>query len=104
MLTLGQKLHIVRKRKGINLATLAATCKSTAGYMSSLERDKIANPSITMIRRVADALGVSMAYLLDDAIEAETGDHELAALINRIAAMNDSERDLVAKFVAVVGS
>src|SRR5262245_4988065 len=101
MTTIGDKMHAVRKRKKITLTALAQQVGSTAGYLSMLERDKVPNPSVTVFRRIADALDVSVSYLMDDNAAFE-GDYVVSAIMNRVIALQPEQREVVAKFLTAI--
>jgi transcriptional regulator with XRE-family HTH domain len=102
MTTLGQKLYATRKKNRFTLAALAKVVGSSPSYLSSLERDLIPNPSVTIIRRLADAMEVSVAFLLDDSTEFETGDQAIAALVNRVINLDNVKRAALEKFLTAI--
>lgn len=60
--TLGADLRALRKARGLTLATLAETLGRSVGWLSQVERDK-SEASITDLRQLAAALGVSVSIL-----------------------------------------
>jgi transcriptional regulator with XRE-family HTH domain len=60
--TLGADLRALRKARGLTLAHLAATLDRSVGWLSQVERDR-SQPSITDLRHLAAALGVSVSML-----------------------------------------
>lgn len=60
--TLGADLRALRKARGLTLADLAATLGRSVGWLSQVERDK-SDPSISDLRDLAAALGVSVSML-----------------------------------------
>lgn len=59
----GKGLRSVRKSRGISQEQLAAMCDVDRSYMGSIERGS-QNPSLLLIKRVADGLGVPVSALL----------------------------------------
>ncbi len=62
---LGDVLRRLRGAKGLTQAELARRAKITDEYVSMLESGAKQNPSLAVLRRLAKALGVSVAELLE---------------------------------------
>lgn len=62
---LGEKIRNKRIELGMSLKELAEKTGFTSGFLSQIERD-MAEPSITSLRKIADALGVAVFYFLMD--------------------------------------
>ncbi|MCL5039071.1 MAG: cupin domain-containing protein [Firmicutes bacterium] len=62
---LGEKIREKRQEKGISLKELAERTQLTPSFLSQVERD-LAEPSITSLRKIAEALEVPIFYFLVD--------------------------------------
>jgi len=62
---IGEKIRAKRVENGQSLKELAEKTGLTASFISQVERD-LAEPSITSLRRIAEALGVPIFYFLLD--------------------------------------
>ncbi|MEW6661592.1 MAG: helix-turn-helix domain-containing protein [Bacillota bacterium] len=62
---LGETIRRIRAEKGLSLRELADMTELTPSFLSQVERD-LAEPSITSLRKIADALGVPIFYFLMD--------------------------------------
>jgi transcriptional regulator with XRE-family HTH domain len=60
--TLGADLRALRKARGLTLQDLSETLNRSVGWLSQVERD-LSDPSITDLRHIAKALGVSVSML-----------------------------------------
>jgi len=60
--TLGADLRALRKARGLTLNDLSDTLNRSVGWLSQVERD-LSEPSITDLRHIAAALGVSVSML-----------------------------------------
>jgi len=58
------RLRLERQRAGMSLARLAEETGMSKTYLLRLERDAGANPSLEVLRRIAEALDVTVADLL----------------------------------------
>ncbi len=60
--TLGADLRALRKARGLTLSQVADVLGRSVGWLSQVERD-LSEPSITDLRHIAAALGVSVSML-----------------------------------------
>lgn len=60
-MSLGEKIRARRKEMGVTLRELAAQTDLTHSFISLVERDQ-ADPSITSLRRIAEALDVPLVH------------------------------------------
>ncbi len=65
---LGSRIRSKRLEKDLSLREVAEKAGLTASFLSQVERD-LAEPSITSLRRIAQALGVPIFYFLLDSAE-----------------------------------
>ncbi|AEG13697.1 MULTISPECIES: helix-turn-helix domain-containing protein [Desulfofundulus] len=72
-MSLGQKIRDFRKERGITLTELASQLKISPSYLSAVERE-IRKPSIPMLKRISEALNVSVSYLVGDTDDTVTGE------------------------------
>ncbi len=91
-MTLGQQITALRKKKGISQADLGKQVDTSGDIIGRYERDEV-KPSIEVVVRLADALGVSLDFLVGKT------DLELDnATINRmreVTALPDEDRKQV---------
>ena len=64
-LKVGKRIRALRIEKGMSLPDLAEKAGVSKGFLSQLENDEDANPSLDLLNKVAKALGVTLATLLD---------------------------------------
>ena len=63
---LGDKIRELRKAKELTLEQLAEKTDSSKGYIWELENRDTRKPSAEKLLKIAEALGVTTEYLLDD--------------------------------------
>ena len=80
----GEKLRQQRTAKGLTLEGLAVRIDSTKAYVWQLENKKPARPSAELLLKIADALGVSPDYLIDDSAQEPSKDQFADALYRKI--------------------
>lgn len=62
---LGQKISIIRKKKGLSLTELAQRANISKSYLSNIERNLNRNPSIQVVSKIAIVLDVDLITLLN---------------------------------------
>jgi XRE family transcriptional regulator, master regulator for biofilm formation len=62
---LDQVIRELREKKGLTQEELAFKARVTPGYVAQLELGIRKNPSLDVVRRLARALGVRLAELLE---------------------------------------
>lgn len=72
-MTLGKKIREFRKERGITLTELAGQLNISPSYLSAIERE-IRKPSISMLKKIGEALNISVSYLVGDVEDAVTGE------------------------------
>jgi transcriptional regulator with XRE-family HTH domain len=63
---LGPRIRSLRRRGQLSLRTVSERTGLSESFLSQLERG-LTNPSVASVRRIADALGVGVAVLFDEA-------------------------------------
>lgn len=61
---MGQRIKKLREAQGIGLAELARSAAVSKGYLHDLENQPSGNPTLDTLRRIAEALQVTVADLI----------------------------------------
>lgn len=90
-MTLGNAIKVVRTAAGIKQQALAKKLQISANYLSLVENGK-REPSISFLKRLADALGVPVGIFflwqeINPAKAEEPGLNRLRELVTRLEAM-----------------
>lgn len=64
--SLGDKINKLRKEKNMTLEQLAEKTESSKGYIWELENRETKRPSAEKLQKIADVLGVTSVFLLDE--------------------------------------
>lgn len=64
-LALGARINAFRQARKLSLRSLAALSQTSPGFLSELERGQ-ANASVSTLRKIADALGITLPDLFTD--------------------------------------
>lgn len=62
---IGERVKRLRKEKSITLSELAERANISKSYLSNIERNINQNPSIQIIKKIADVLNVDFHLLLE---------------------------------------
>ena len=65
MKVIGQKIRELRKNRGITLKEFSQKVGVTASLISQVERG-VAVPSISSLKKISDALGISISFFFED--------------------------------------
>lgn len=63
---LGIKIRELRKKKGLSLDQLATLAETSKSYLWELENRETANPTMDKVAKIAEKLGVTAEFLLDN--------------------------------------
>jgi transcriptional regulator with XRE-family HTH domain len=94
----GDKMTMLRKQKNISQVELAEKTSISRDGISKYERGDIV-PSVEYAKRIADALGVSLDYLVSEDAKEDALDKEAVKRIKDIQKLPAEEKD---KVLAVV--
>jgi len=94
----GDNLKRIRTEKGIAQGALAELIGMHATHLSRYERNSTL-PSIEVLKKIADALNVSIDELVygkqDDKVKSKLNDSELLSMFSRVQALNKTELSCV---------
>jgi transcriptional regulator with XRE-family HTH domain len=95
---IGKRIRIARRNRGFSLGDLARASRLSKGFLSQVESGA-SMPSVTSLRRIAEALGIAIHKLLGDPISDEIGLPEQALsapTVSRAESMFDAQGRLAA--------
>lgn len=96
---LGEKIHELRKKKGLTLEKLAVLTESSKSYIWELENKNPPRPSADKIGKIAAVLGVTSEFLLDTSEKSPTPDVEDKAFFRKYQKL---EPEVKAKIRSIV--
>jgi transcriptional regulator with XRE-family HTH domain len=95
----------VRERSRFSLREIERRSSLNSGYLSQLERGKIAHPSPTVLRAVADGYGLRLDDVLNWAgygPNADTPSANQAAALNAVAGLGEPTDEELETLTAIV--
>jgi len=99
MSTFGKKLREAREAKGLSQQELAKSIGSIHTVIGRYERDEM-KPSIDVVKRLAEELGTTVGYLIDEAKEANLlKDPAMLMRFQEIDLLNDRDKECVFTFL-----
>lgn len=91
---LGEKISRLKKAKKLSQIELATITGISRDAISKYERGDVL-PSVEYAKRIADALGVSLDFLVSDSEQEEALDKDMVSRIKAIQNLPDSEKEKV---------
>lgn len=70
--SLGIRIHDLREQRGMTLGDLERDSGVSKGYLSQLERGEASNPTVDILTKISQGLGVPVSELLGEANAEET--------------------------------
>lgn len=96
----GEKLRKVRTRKGLTLEELATAVGSSKAYVWQLENKKNAKPSAELLLKVANFLGESPDFFLDDEAEERSESQVEDAFFRKFKKLSDEDKRYIDRIVS----
>lgn len=80
---IGSKMKALRLKQGLSLTELADRANVAKSYLSKIEKDETANPSVQFLEKISGVLGVSIEVLLleEDEHSLDQADAEWRAIV-----------------------
>ncbi|MDQ0975372.1 XRE family transcriptional regulator of biofilm formation [Neobacillus niacini] len=83
---IGKNIYEIRMKKGLTLSALAERANISKSYLSNIERNLNQNPSIHVIGKIANELGVDIKELLKsvETKDQQSNDNEWLEIVNEL--------------------
>lgn len=94
-MALGRRLTELRLARSESLQETADAVNASKAHIWEIEKGKAANPSMDLVRRLADHFNVSIAYLVGEDKDAPDADTELQLMFRQVANLKDNERKII---------
>jgi XRE family transcriptional regulator, master regulator for biofilm formation len=76
----GKRLKELRESRGLSLSELAVKSGVAKSYISNMERDKMTNPSLEILTKIASVLEITPQLLISQDKDVDKGQAELERL------------------------
>ncbi|CAA0230171.1 helix-turn-helix transcriptional regulator [Tenacibaculum maritimum] len=96
---LGKRIKILRGERNISQDELAKKIGVHTNHLSRYERD-LTSPSIDVVIKMAEALGVSIDFLIFGDMKPSLNDKDLVSLFNKIELLTDRQKETVKDFLS----
>ena len=96
---LGTKIKELRDKKGYTLEKLAELTNSSKSYIWELENKAPPRPSAEKISKIAEQLGVTIEYLLDNEASITVGNATDARFYRKYQQMDEKTKSKIRSFV-----
>lgn len=100
---LGEKIRKLRKEKGLTLDKLAELTESSKSYIWELENKNPPRPSAEKLSRIAEKLGTTIEYLMDEGEAVSVEDAADAQFYRQYRKMNTTTKAKIRQMVDLWG-
>ncbi|KML07903.1 MULTISPECIES: helix-turn-helix domain-containing protein [Burkholderia] len=90
---LGEKLRDLRKQKGLTLEKLAEMAGMSKSYLWELENRESQRPSAEKLTQLADVLGVSASYFIEEDVRAPEERHKDEAFYRNYQKLDSDSKE-----------
>jgi transcriptional regulator with XRE-family HTH domain len=97
-MTLGDKLTMLRKQKNLSQGDLADKISVSRDAIGKYERGDIM-PTADKAKKMADVLGVSLDFLMNDAAKEDAVDKDMLQRMQEVQKLPDSEKDKITSII-----
>jgi transcriptional regulator with XRE-family HTH domain len=103
-MSLGAKLAELRLRKGESLQTVATEVGISKTHVWQLEKGNSENPSIDLLKKLAEHYSVPVTFLADTHADATLDDAEAQQFFRDFKSLSEAERDVLTQTLQVFKS
>lgn len=96
---LGEKLRALRKERGLTLDKLAELANVSKSYLWELENRESQRPSAEKLTAIADVLGVSAAYFLEEDVRKPQERHLDEAFFRNYQKLDPDAKEQLRKII-----
>jgi len=97
---LNEKIKAARKKSGLTLEGLAKKTGSCKSYIWELENRDVVRPSAEKLLKIAEVLGVTPQFLMNDQAKASESDEDLA-FFERYKKLDEKKKETVRKILDI---
>lgn len=97
---LGEKLRTLRKEKGLTLEKLAEAAGLSKSYLWELENRESQRPSAEKLTALADALGVTVPYFIEEDVRTPKERHVDEAFFRGYQKLSPEDKEQIRKIAA----
>jgi transcriptional regulator with XRE-family HTH domain len=94
-MNLGRRMAQLRRKKKESLQIVADAVGVSKAHIWELEKARTDNPSMDLVRRLADHFGVTVAYLVGEDINARDADKDLQRMFRQAKELGDRDRSIL---------
>jgi len=90
-MNLGRRINELRLKRNESLQDVAGAVGVSKAHIWELEKGRADNPSMALVRRLADHFGVTIRFLVDEDIEASDVEENLARMFRQAKDLKQEE-------------
>ena len=94
-MSIGSKLKELRTRNKVSLQELAIAVKASKAHIWDIERGASQNPSLGLLKRIADYFKISISELVEESPHSHGEPEDLIAMYRGLKELNPEDRETV---------
>lgn len=94
-MSFARKLHDLRIAQRLSLQNVADEVGISKAHVFNLEKGATANPSMDLVKKLADLFRVRVADLVDENPEADDQPAEMVAMFRDLKKLEEPEREMI---------
>ena len=94
-MSIGSKLRELRTRQKVSLQELATAVQASKAHIWDIERGASQNPSLELLKRIADFFKISISELVEETPHAKGEPEELIAMYRGLKQLTKEDRETV---------
>lgn len=88
---LGDRIRDARLKKGLSLQQVADKVEASKAHIWDLETGRAKNPSIELLKKLADCFGTSVAALVGEKADEENDDQRVLGMYRELKELSESD-------------
>jgi transcriptional regulator with XRE-family HTH domain len=96
---LADRIKELRMKKRMSLQDVADSVKVSKAHIWDLETGRSKNPSIELLKNLANCFGVSVADLIDENPTAENQDSRVVGMYRELKGLSERDLDVIQQMV-----
>jgi len=96
---LADRIKTLRMKKGLSLQELADAAGVSKAHIWDLEQNRSKNPSLELLTKLADRLGVAVKDLIGENPEAEEEGSRVVGMYRELKSLSERDLDMIQQMI-----
>jgi transcriptional regulator with XRE-family HTH domain len=96
-MSLGSRLEALRRKKKLSLQDVATALEISKTHVWHLEKGTSANPSMDLLRKMADFYGVTVEFLVEADADVDASSAEAKVFFRKFQQLSEADKKLLSE-------